>query len=129
MKKLPLVLSGLVLIFAAVNVQAHELRRGHGYHSNSYSYYSPFPSTSLIAGISFRNYNNRIGLQNRIYNSRISNQRSYQRGYRNGYRDAQRFQSRNYRDNRYRNQSCYEIYYDRFGNRIRRSLPASACRY
>lgn len=131
MFKLTLTLSTLVLMLLTANAQAHNNRysRGHydSFHNNSW--YSPYPATGLIAGISFRSYNSRIGLQNRLESPRLGNQRSYQRGYRNGYRDARRDYSDHYQPERYSSQSCYEISYDRFGNRIRRSLPPSACRH
>jgi hypothetical protein len=121
--------SAILAIFAA-RVQAHEYRYAWAdaqlYFGNSYSYFSSFPIGSVIGGISFRNQQQRFGLQHRMNNSHFSNQRSYQRGYRNGYRDGQLLQSR---PTRYRTTNCYEVTYDPYGNRIRRSLPPSVCRH
>ena len=125
-------------------------------YSNAFNYpfYSTpyafpyYPSNGLIVGITYRNYNSRIGLQNRVYNGRVSNNRIYSnRSYINGnrhnygyrddyqnnysgvYRNDRRSVNNSVRSNRYNNNTCYEFYYDRYGNRVQRSLPASACRH
>ena len=157
MKKLSVIIASLAFIFLSLNVQAHGFQNNRfGSYigiSNSFinpsyynSYYPSFyPSNSLIAGISYRNYNSRMGLQNRLNNGRNSTSRVYQSAYRNGYRNDYR-NGRNrvnrvygtgrytnygssHINNSYRNNSCYEIYYAQFGNRVKRSLPASACRH
>ncbi len=153
MKKLTVLIASLAFVLLSVNAHAHGFQNKRlgsyiGYSNSSpyLSHYSShyssrssshyYPSNSLILGISYRNYNSRIGLQNRIYNGRVSNNRTYNNGYRNSYRDSYRNSySDGYRNNRrgfnnndYRN-TCYESYYDRYGNRVERSLPASACRH
>ena len=112
------------------------------YPSNYSPYYSSFyPSNSLITGIAFRNRQSFMGLQNRHYSGRLSTNRFYQNGYRNGYKDgfSNAYRGRReritgssniFRGDGYRRygSTCYESYYDRFGNYTERSLPASACR-
>lgn len=131
MLKLSLTLSTLILTIFSVSAQAHNGRHAFGYNENLHanSWLSPYPATGLIAGISYRSYNNRLGLQSRLNNTRYSTQRSYQRGYRHGYRDARREYEGNYRHEGSNSLRCYELSYDRFGNQVRRSLPASACRH
>lgn len=98
------------------------------------SFYQPFPSASLINGINYRNYNSRMRLHNRAYNGRAY-QRSYRNGFEHGfdrgYSKGRRSVNHNYQENLYTRpaRSCYEVYYDRNGNRVERSLPASACRH
>jgi hypothetical protein len=142
MKKLTVVIASLTFALLSVNSYAHGFQNNHfgstiGFSNSShYSSYSMpyYPSNSLIMGITYRNYQSRIGLQNRIYNGRISNSqiynnRTYNNGYRQGYSDGRRSVNNNdYRSNRY-NRTCFESYYDRYGNRVERSLPASACRH
>ncbi|MDC1436473.1 hypothetical protein N8303_04390 [Gammaproteobacteria bacterium] len=163
MKKLTVVIASLAFVLLSVNAQAHGFQNNrfgsyvgysnaldYPFYSNAYSnsYSSPYyPSNSLVMGISYRNYNSRISLQNRIYNGRVSNNRiynnhTYNNGYQNSYRgryrnsysksyrnDRRDFNNNDYRSNRYNNNTCYESYYDRYGNRIERSLPASVCRH
>jgi len=133
MKMMSMTTFTAILVIFAVNAQAHDYRPGRDgglfYLRNSYSYHSPFPTTSLIGAITYRNHRQHIGLQHRLNNSRLSNQRSYQRAYRNGYRDAQRHYDQESPQARYRASNCYEITYDRHGNRTHHSLPASACRH
>ncbi len=131
MLKLSLTLSTLILALFAVNAQAHKGRPVYGYnaHLHANSWFSPYPATGLIAGITYRSYNSRLGLQSRLNNARYSTQRSYQRGYRHGYRDARGEYEGNYRHDESISLRCYELSYDRFGNRVRRSLPAAACRH
>jgi hypothetical protein len=133
MKMMSMTICSAILAIFAVNAKAHEYRHAREgsqiYFGNTYSYFSPYPTASLIGSIRYRNQQQRFGLQHRLNNSRFSNQRSYQRGYRNGYRDAQRQHGLQSRQTRYRVNSCYAISYDPYGNRIRRSLPASACRH
>lgn len=158
MKKLTIIIASLTFALLSFNVQAHGYQNnrfgtyiGLGF-SNSYSYpshyssYYPsryssyYPSKSLISGIAFRNRNSIIGLQDRHYNGRSSTNRIYQNGYRNSYRNgfsysyrngSNRLSGNNYRsDGHHRyGSSCYESYYDRYGNYTERSLPASACRH
>lgn len=160
MKKLTVLIASLTFALLCVNAHAHgfQNKRFSNYmgYPNSFGYpsyytaystpysFSYYPSSSLIMGISYRNHNSRIGLQNRIYNGRISNNRiynnrtfnnhtfnnSYRNSYRGSYSNNRRSLNDNgYRSNRYNNNTCYEFYYDRYGNRVERSLPASACRH
>lgn len=163
MKKSALVIVSLFFIVSGMNAQAQGFRHnrmstyigigfsdpffysGYGasylqpfypsFHQPFYrSFYQPFPSTSLISGISYRNYNSRMKLHNRAFNGQAY-QRSYRNGFENaynrGYRNGRRSINNNYYENRYIRpaRSCYEVYYDRNGNRVERSLPASACRH
>lgn len=159
MKSLSLVTAGLFFTVFSLSAQAHGVQHnrigtyiGIGfsdpffyssysspYHSPYYDsyYYPPFPSASLIGGISYRNNLSRMRLQNRFYNGRAYNratQRSYRNGFDNGYsrgyRNGRRSVSNEYRRSQYTRpvSSCYEVYYDRHGNRVERSLPSSQCR-
>ena len=146
MKKPTTFVVSLAFVLLSVNSYAHDFKnkrfgRNPGFANSSHysSYALPYyPSNSLIMGITYRNYQSRIGLQNRIYNGRISNSQIYNNsayinGYRQGYSDAYSFgrssaNSNDYRSKRY-NGTCFESYYDRYGNRVERSLPASACRH
>jgi len=166
MKKLSVIIACLTFGLLSLNVQAHGFQHnrfgsyvGIGF-SNSFFFpsYSPYyyPPTSLIGGISYRNYNrnynSRVGLQNRTHSGRISGrnngrfstnriyhngfQNEYRSGYSNEFTNASRSRrdrvrvSNNYRSDGYRRygSSCIEGYYDRYGNYAERSLPASACR-
>ncbi len=167
MKKLTVLITSLTFALLSVNTHAHGFQNKRfgssiGYfnsfhypayssvYSSAYSnhYSTPYyPSTSLIMGITYRNSQSRIGLQNRIYNGRVSNNRIYNNhaynndyrrvyrdSYRNSYRDAYRNNRRSlnnndYRSNRHYNNTCYEYYYDRYGNRVEQSLASSACRH
>jgi len=110
-------------------------------HRSSYypSYSTPYyPTNNLVMDITYRNYQSRFGLRYRVSNGRFSNDQrynnrtynnGYHQGYGNGYNFGRRRINRNdYRPGRYNSNTCYEYYYDRFGNRVERRLPASACR-
>lgn len=150
MKKLTIIIASLTFTLLSFNAQAHGFQNNrfgtyisfsNGFNYPSY-YSSYYPSNSLISEIAYRNRNNFIGLQNRHYNGRFSTNRVYQNGYRNGYRNGYSDATR-VRGNRIINGSnynrsdgritygstCFESYYDRYGNYTERSLPASACRH
>lgn len=130
MKKSVLIFSTLMLSVFCLSANAHnwQQNRGGSYIQFGYSdnWYSPYPSNSLIGGISYRNSQSFRRLQNRHLNNRfdngISNRRSYQRGYRNGYRDGRLSSGRYFYNQRQVNSNCYAIYYDHHGNRVRRSI-------
>lgn len=150
MKKLTILIASLSFALLSFNVQAHGFQNNRfgtfisfssGFNHPGY-YSSYYPSNSLVSGITYRNRSSFIGLQNRHYNGRFSTNRAYQNGYRkgynNGYSDANRVRGNriisgsNYHRSDRRisyGSTCYESYYDRFGNYAERSLPASACRY
>tara|TARA_R110000824_G_scaffold315042_1_gene502010 strand:+ start:34107 stop:34589 length:483 start_codon:yes stop_codon:yes gene_type:complete len=107
-------------------------------HTTPYSAYST--SNSLIAGISYRNNNSRSALQQRVYRSPVVSTRlhrnnaqlTYRNAYRSGFRDGHSSANNGrpaIRSENGRRAECYEIRYDRHGNRIRRTLPAAACRH
>ncbi len=146
MKKLTILIASLTFTSLATLANAHGFQNNrfgsafgfsNAFHYPSYS--TPYyPANSLVMGITYRNYQSRSGLQNRIYNGRVSNthrynNRTYNNGYRQGYGNGYRVSRRSinnndYRPGRYNSNTCYEYYYDRYGNRVERRLPASACR-
>jgi hypothetical protein len=157
MKKLIIIVASLFFTAAGMGAQAHGFQHNrigtyigigfadpffssafYPYPSYHQSFYQPYPTNSLIGGISYRNNLSRMRLQNRFYNGRAYNrsaQRSYRNGFDNGYnrgyRNGRRSVSNEYRRSQYTRpvSSCYEVYYDRHGNRVERSLPASQCRH
>lgn len=156
MKNLILLIVSLGWGLFCVNAQAHgpQTSRNNGFidisdrhysPSNQYRHYSSsyYSSDSLIVGINYRNNNSRAALHQRLYRAPVQNSNShfyrnnsqitYQSAYRSGYRDGRRNAHNEHSVIRHINSNdrrveCYEIEYDRHGNRIRRALPAAACR-